>query len=113
MQVRLRIRLHCVDITGYSYSNMPACPICAHTGKVRRKGANCGWFVTIEEIAIPKVQSKADNTNMVSPGFRIGFIINEHFKLQHTQHPFFKTDADVIAGTTIREVPVTLIARSK
>ena len=88
-------------------------PICAHTGKVGRKGANCGWFVTIEEIAIPKVKSKADNMNMVSPGFRIGFIINEYFKLQHTQHPFFKTDADVIAGTTIREVPATLIARGK
>ena len=40
-------------ITGYSYSNMPECPLCAHTGKVEWKGANCGWFVTIEEIAIP------------------------------------------------------------
>jgi hypothetical protein len=58
-------------------------------------------------------QSKAENTQMVTPDFRIGFVINEHFKLLHTQLPFFKTDSDVIAGTTIRKVPVTLIAAGK
>jgi hypothetical protein len=50
---------------------------------------------------------------MATSGFQIGFIINEHFDLWHSQHPFFKTDADVIAGTTIREVPATLITRGK
>ena len=69
MQVGLWMQSHYVAITGYSYSNIPVCPICAHTEKVRRKGANCGWFVIIVEIAIPKVQSKADNTKMVTPGF--------------------------------------------
>ena len=109
MQVGLWISLLCVTIAGSSHTKMPACPICDHTGKVGRKGANCGWFITIKEIAIPIVQSKAKDTQGVMLAFCCGFIINKQFNFVHTQHPFLKTDLDVLAGTTIREVPAALI----